>query len=120
MNLSTFKRVFGKHCEIVAASSGAEALDLLATDEFDAVLTDFGMPGMNGAQLVRSAKQLPPVAFVMVTGYVDGDEVVALQAAGDLYGVVAKPWDRASILDAIAGATLHTQSLRAEARKTES
>jgi len=115
-NLSTFKRVFRNRYDISVASSGDDALRMLADGEFDVVLTDFGMPGMNGAELVRAAKEVSTVAFVMVTGYMDREEVVDLQASGELYSVVAKPWDRASILDAVEGATTHTQALRSMPR----
>lgn len=115
-NLSTFKRVFRNQYEISLASSASEALGMLAGGEFDAVLTDFGMPGMNGAEFVRAAKGISTVAFVMVTGYMDRDEVVDLQASGELYCVVGKPWDRASILQAVEGATTRTQALRSMSR----
>lgn len=115
-NLSTFKRVFRNRYEIVLASSGAEALRLLAEQPFDVVLTDFGMPEMNGAELVRAAKQIATVAFVMVTGYMDREEVVELQRSGEVHSVVGKPWDRASILAAIEGATTHTLAMRSIGR----
>lgn len=113
-NLSTFRRVFRNHYEVSTAESGPIALGMIADHDFDVVLTDFGMPEMDGAQLVRAAKQLPPVAFVMVTGYMDKPEVHELQVAGDLFCVVGKPWERKTILDAVDGASTHTQAMRAK------
>jgi CheY-like chemotaxis protein len=41
---------------VLAASSGYQALDLLARSEIDLVLSDHLMPGLTGAELVRKIK----------------------------------------------------------------
>jgi two-component system, sensor histidine kinase and response regulator len=112
-NLDTFRRVWRKQYDIATATSGTAGLDLLASGSFDAVLTDFGMPGMTGAEFVREARLLQPVAFVMVTGYADTPEVIALETSGEVFAVVGKPWNRQAITDVIARATAHTSTLRA-------
>ncbi|MBL4544770.1 MAG: response regulator [Oceanicaulis sp.] len=40
-------------CEPVIAASGREALDLLQSERFDAVLMDLHMPGMGGEEAIR-------------------------------------------------------------------
>ncbi len=112
-NLSTFRRVWRKAYEIETATSGPAGLALLAERQFDVVLTDFGMPGMNGSAFVRVARQTQAVAFVMITGYVDKPEVRELEESGELFSVVGKPWDRHSIAEVIARASEHTQAIRA-------
>ncbi|NLS06314.1 response regulator [Rhizobium sp. P32RR-XVIII] len=59
--------------EVVEAHSGAEALELLGSGEqFDLLITDFSMPGMNGVELARVARQLHPgLPVLMATGYAD-------------------------------------------------
>jgi signal transduction histidine kinase len=56
---------------VVEAGSGAEALSRLETkDRFDLLMTDLGMPKMNGWELIRSAKlQRPNLPVVLVTGW---------------------------------------------------
>ncbi len=112
-NLETFRRVWRKHFEIETASSGEAGLQLLAHREFDVVLTDYGMPGMNGEVFTRRARTTQDVAIVMVTGYLDTLEVRALEDAGELFSVLGKPWNRADMLDVIARACERTQALRA-------
>jgi CheY-like chemotaxis protein len=52
--------------EIVAASSGNEALAILATRDFDLVLTDQMMPGMLGTELTRQIKLATPAMPVVI------------------------------------------------------
>jgi two-component system, response regulator YesN len=50
------------------ASSGQAALDFLAANEVDLALTDFAMPGMSGAELMREARRrFPALRFAVLT-----------------------------------------------------
>ncbi|MBI1247354.1 response regulator [bacterium] len=54
----------------VSCGSGREALDLLAKQPFDVVVTDLQMPGMDGLQLVREVRaKHPQTQLVMVTAH---------------------------------------------------
>ncbi|HVV85838.1 MAG TPA: response regulator [Kofleriaceae bacterium] len=114
-NLETFRRVWRRQFDIATASSGPAGLELLADREFDVVLTDYGMPGMNGSAFVQHAHQAQQVAIVMITGYVDTPEVRHLEEVGALFTVVGKPWDRQTIVDVIQRACEHTHTIRARA-----
>jgi CheY-like chemotaxis protein len=56
--------------EVTRAINGAKALRLLATAEFDLVITDVVMPDMEGLQLLRELRKLssPPRAIAMSGG----------------------------------------------------
>jgi two-component system response regulator TctD len=43
--------------DVVTVSDGRQAADLLMTQEFDAIVSDISMPGMNGIQLLRAARE---------------------------------------------------------------
>ncbi len=61
---------------IMVAADGDAALRVLATEEFDLMLADYMMPGMNGVELMRRAVALQPQMRVMlVTGYAELGEV---------------------------------------------
>lgn len=115
-NLRVFQRVYRKHYDVHVASSGEDALKLLGERSFDVVLSDYGMPTMSGAELVEKARHLQPVAFVMVTGYMTHPEVLDLEAAGTVFAVVGKPWEREQVIDVVARASEYTRSLRGEPR----
>ncbi len=52
--------------EILAARSGEEALEVLATTKVDLVITDINMPGINGLDLLIQIKALYPHTGVMI------------------------------------------------------
>ena len=52
--------------EVVTAASGDEAVERLAKDKFDLVLTDIKMPGMDGLELLAEIKAKYPGTKVIV------------------------------------------------------
>jgi two-component system response regulator PilR (NtrC family) len=63
--------------EVLVAGDGAEALELLAREYFDVVLTDIRMPRMEGTELLKAATELAPDTIVcMMTAHFtrDSDE----------------------------------------------
>ena len=60
-------RVLAKNgYESVAAASGAEALRLAESEQFDLVITDIKMPGMDGLQLLQELKDFNPALPIIV------------------------------------------------------
>jgi YesN/AraC family two-component response regulator len=58
---------------VIRASGGNQALALLATAErVDAIVTDYAMPGLNGADLVAEARVIRPgLRAVIISGFVN-------------------------------------------------
>ena len=85
--------------EVVEVHSGAEALDVLRTSEaFDLMITDYSMPGMNGGELVKHAKQLRPnLSVLLATGYADLPAGVEVDAAR-----LSKPYTQDQLANEIA------------------
>ena len=64
----------------VSAYNGEEALEKFEQEEFDVLVTDFRMDGMNGVELAKKVHERhPDVPVIIVTGYgpVDGGKDVA-------------------------------------------
>src|SRR3954471_10184124 len=84
---------------VVAAHSGAEALDRLAAEPIDLVLLDILMPGMDGYEVCRALRAEAATSFlpvVMITASGEQEKVAAIEAgAGDF---IAKPFDQAEML----------------------
>jgi two-component system, OmpR family, KDP operon response regulator KdpE len=83
---------------IEEAAEGGEALALLNTAQFDAVLLDMLMPGMNGVQLCRIIRPgWPRLPIIMLTVQESEDaKVEALDAGADDY--ITKPFHVSELL----------------------
>src|SRR2546428_13814217 len=56
--------------QVTTAASAAEALGILKSELFDALITDIRMPDMSGLELLREVKkQDESIEVVMMTGY---------------------------------------------------
>ncbi|WP_374265322.1 response regulator [Zoogloea sp.] len=84
--------------EALAAASGQLALDLLAKGRFDLVLSDWNMPGMNGATLVGQIRALHArLPIVMITAENDPKRIVEMRDLG-VNGYLLKPFKPAALL----------------------
>ncbi len=69
--------------EVQTRLSAADALELLAQDNFDLVIADLKMPGMNGIELLRAIKQdYPNISVIMITGYSTVESAVEAMKGG--------------------------------------
>lgn len=71
-----------------------QALDALAEESVDVVVSDYMMPGMDGITFLCRARELRPLATrILLTGYADKENAIrAINEAG-LYQYLQKPWD---------------------------
>jgi signal transduction histidine kinase/CheY-like chemotaxis protein len=83
--------------EVTAAANGADALARFEPGKFDAVLTDIGMPGMNGWELLRLINERDQqVPLAVITGW--GELVSAREEkAARVDWVLTKPFSMEQI-----------------------
>ena len=82
-----------KQYNIITASRGIEALQLLQTTPVDVVLTDIKMPEMDGLTLLKKIRELYPDIFVIaITGYGSVEDAVRAMKLG-AYDYLQKPFD---------------------------
>jgi YesN/AraC family two-component response regulator len=84
----------------LCAEHGAEALEILAANRIDLVLTDVRMPVMDGLTLVKRLKEneLPP-RVILITGF--SDIAVAEAYKMGIDAIVEKPIDRDELFRAL-------------------
>ncbi|NOJ80974.1 sigma-54-dependent transcriptional regulator [Myxococcus xanthus] len=100
----------------VALPSADEALVRLAAEDFDVVLTDLRMPGMDGLALCeRIALNRPDIPVVVVTAFGSLETAVAAIRAG-AYDFVTKPIDVDALVLVLERAVQH-RALREEVRR---
>lgn len=86
---------------VASAANARDAIHLLETANFDLLLTDHGMPGMNGEQLIAYVRKTrPEMRTLLLTSFGQSDEESL--AAVDL--AVTKPLSTAKLREAIAAA----------------
>jgi thioredoxin reductase (NADPH) len=93
------RRGFGERYRILRATSGDEALELLAEvrrrgDQVALLIADQRMPGMEGTEyLVKARTIVPDAKRVLLTAYADTEAAIAAinEVALDYY--LLKPWD---------------------------
>ena len=87
-------------CRVVSAESGEEALDQLAADGIDLIVSDVVMPGMSGVELAYKVQDIhPKVPILLATGY--SDEIVQ---RGSEFSVLLKPFGAADLSKAMTAA----------------
>lgn len=87
--------------DVVSAAGGAQAIALLGTRRFDAVITDVGMPGVGGVEVARAAKAAQPdVPVLAVTGYSERDDLTAAEGK-EVDRVLVKPVYPDALVDAL-------------------
>ncbi|HEY6009352.1 MAG TPA: sigma-54 dependent transcriptional regulator, partial [Geobacteraceae bacterium] len=99
------KRVFsGDSFRVEAHAAGRPALERAQEEEFDLVVTDLKMPGMDGLELLRSIRILQPdVPVILITGYSTIDNAVEAMKAGAT-DYVAKPFTPEQIREKVTKA----------------
>ena len=70
------------------------ALEALERERFDAVLTDYKMPGMDGALLVQRIRaKWPALPVLMFTAFVDKETLAEIHAKVEDLKIIPKPLD---------------------------
>lgn len=79
------------------ASTGEEGLKLFEANNFDVVVTDYRMPGMNGAEFIEQLrKHSPAVRIILLSGFVEPLGLTEINTGADV--VIAKSSNEAAHL----------------------
>ncbi|CAN7335383.1 EAL domain-containing protein [Pseudoduganella sp. LjRoot289] len=100
--------------KILAATSAADALKLLALNPVQVVVSDQRMPEMTGVEFLSRVKELyPDTIRIILSGYTDLESVIDAINRGAVYRFFTKPWDDAQLRTCIQQAFRHQQLLSA-------
>jgi len=96
--------------QVVEASRGEEALQMLRTGAFDVILLDVNMPGIGGIETLRRMRALAPRMPILMLTVRDAEEekVVALELGADDY--VTKPFSTRELIARIRTAIRRVQA----------
>lgn len=106
--------------DAVPVGSAKEALDELWKSDYDVVVLDVRMPGMNGIEALAEIKRIrPEVEVIILTGHASVDVAVEIMRLGG-YEYLLKPCPIDELVDKIERAYERRQSRqKSEGRRPE-
>jgi len=83
---------------VLTAENGAQALEIFSSETIDCLITDWRMPQMSGAELLKRAGAInSEVPIIVITAF--GDVETAVEAMrGGAFDFITKPFNRQAIL----------------------
>jgi len=116
--LSALKRALrAPDIAVLTATSGAQALEIMAELPVDLVISDMRMPGMDGAQLLeRACSEWPDAVRILLTGHADTAATIQAVNRGRIFRYLQKPWDERELVESVREGLELRQRRRDEAR----
>lgn len=122
--LETLRRTLRREgYRILAAPSGARALEILAEESVDVLISDIDMPHMSGIELIDRVRQHHPhVVRMLLTGAATLESAMDAINAGEVHRYLTKPWSKTELRTTVRQAIERLKELRraAEAERSVS
>jgi two-component system NtrC family sensor kinase len=100
------KRVLRRaRCRILDAPGAQAALEILAREPVQVVVSDYRMPGTSGVEFLRMVKdRWPRIQRILLTGQAGSTAIEEAVNQSEILRIIWKPWDDAHLLVTIQGA----------------
>ncbi|MFN0301534.1 MAG: response regulator [Burkholderiales bacterium] len=110
--VKTLRAIFRFDHNVLTATSGAEALELLKIRDVHVIVSDQRMPGMSGLQLLTKVREASPNTIrILLTGFSDLAAIVGSVNEGEVFRFISKPWNHAEIKSIVGqAASIATQT----------
>jgi two-component system sensor histidine kinase/response regulator len=106
--LDVIEQILEGFCDVLTATSGPAALDLVEWQKVDVIIADQRMPGMSGVELLETVKEFHPlVVRIILTAYSDTDVIIQSINRCAVYRFLLKPWEPAQLRHTINAALEH-------------
>lgn len=103
--------------DIITASSGSQALELMEGKTVKAIVSDERMVGMQGSELLAEVKRRSPETIrILLTGHATLEAAMRAVNVGEIYRFFLKPWDDTQLRFALLSA-IEKYNLEAENRR---
>ena len=114
--LDALRRQLRRDYSVEVAVGGANGLFLLGRSEpFAVIVSDYLMPGINGADFLAAARKAAPTATrMLLTGHADLKDAAAAINRGQVFRMLLKPVDQETMTAALRECVEHHRLLVAE------
>ena len=100
--LRSLRMLFRGRYDVLATTSGDEALKILRSRPVHALISDQRMPEMLGVDLLRQARDASPATMrLLLTGYSDQQAIIGSINEGEIFRFIEKPWQPQHLLDLV-------------------
>jgi response regulator RpfG family c-di-GMP phosphodiesterase len=109
--LKALSRLF-KDYHLSTACSSEEALSMAEQRQFDLVITDYKMPGINGVDFLILFKRIQPDAVrIVLSGLADLEGVQHAINEAEVFRFINKPWSNLEITTVVKNGLAHRRML---------
>ncbi len=122
----TLRRTLDEEFDVLTASSGEEALEVIERQPIQVILCDQRMPGLSGVQVLQRLRaRWPDIVRIIISGYTDTDDIIAGINEAGIYQFILKPWQPDALLLTVRSAARlyalqqENQRLNLELRSSE-
>jgi DNA-binding NtrC family response regulator len=86
-----------ENCKIIALETAEEALKMIYRQDYDIVICDYKLPGLNGLTFLKQVRQVQSDALtILITAYKTADLLSEAKDIG-IHGFIAKPFTSETI-----------------------
>ncbi|MBI4725324.1 MAG: response regulator, partial [Rhodomicrobium sp.] len=104
-SVEALKRILEDDFDVMKATSVREAEAILADQAIQVVFCDQRMPGMTGVEFLKTVRERwPDVVRMIISGYMDAEDIIQGINEAGIYQYVTKPWQPESLTLALKNA----------------
>ena len=112
--------MFRRTYQVLTATSGQAALELLKQHEVSVILADQRMPGMTGADFLAQVSDFNEnIVKILMTGYADIQAVAQAINEGKIFFYLTKPWRPEELSAVVAKAFAHSRLAQENQKLTQ-
>jgi two-component system response regulator HupR/HoxA len=101
-SLEALRRVLADEFEVIGARSASEAEQVLTGELVQVILCDQRMPGEAGVSFLKRVRdQWPDPVRMIISGYTDGEDIIAGVNEAGIYQYITKPWHPDGLLERV-------------------
>ena len=112
-NIRLLERIFNRQYQVLSATSGTEAMELLRQHNVALIISDQRMPEMSGIEFLKLAAELRPrVIRIIISGYSDVNVLTEAINSGIIYRFISKPWNNEDLMQTVSKAIDHYEVIK--------